>query len=87
VSPRSLSRRRRAVRPAKLLGLARILRLSGQPNVRAVLRAETKQFGSARMAKLHHSGNSQETALRQAAVIGGMLNDLDRTIQILSGSI
>jgi hypothetical protein len=39
------------------------------------------------MAKLHHSGNSQETALRQAAVIGGMLNDLDRTIQILSGSI
>jgi len=39
------------------------------------------------MAKLHHSGNSQETALRQDGVIGGMLNDLCRTIQILDVDI
>jgi hypothetical protein len=32
------------VLPAKLSGLARILRLSGEPNVRAVLCAETDQF-------------------------------------------
>ena len=77
------------VTPAKgrstcnLLGLARILRLSGGRSVRAVPCTETDQFVERKMAKLHHSGNSQETALKQAAVIGGMLNDLDRTIQIL----
>ena len=43
--------------------------------MRAVLCAETDQFVERKMAKLHHSGNSQETALKQAAVIGGMLND------------
>jgi len=37
-----------AFHPPGFLGLARILRSSGEPNVRAVLRAETKQFGSAR---------------------------------------
>jgi hypothetical protein len=36
------------------------------------------------MAKLHHSGTAQETALRQAAVIRGMMHDLGRTIQILN---
>jgi hypothetical protein len=65
------------------MGLARILRLSGGPSVRAVLCAETDQVVERKMEKVHHSGNSQETALKQAAVIGGMLNDLDRTIQIL----
>jgi hypothetical protein len=43
--------------------------------VRAVLCAETDQFVERKMAKLHRSGNSQETAVTQAAVIGGMLND------------
>jgi hypothetical protein len=38
---------------------------------------------SAKMAKLRHSGNVKETALKQAAVIRGMLNDLDHIIQIL----
>ena len=51
--------------------------------MRAVLCAETDQVVERKMEKVHHSGNSQETALKQAAVIGGMLNDLDRTIQIL----
>jgi hypothetical protein len=60
------------------------LRLSGEPNVRAVLCAETDQFVERNMAKLHRSGNSQETALREGGVIGGMLNDLWRTIQILN---
>ena len=36
------------------------------------------------MAKLHHSGTAQETALRQAAVSRGMIDDLGRTIQILN---
>jgi len=36
------------------------------------------------MAKLHHSGNVKETALKQAAVIRGMLNDLDRSIHFLN---
>jgi len=35
------------------------------------------------MAKLHHPGTAQETALRQAAVIRGMMHDLGRTIQFL----
>ncbi len=35
------------------------------------------------MAKLHHSGNTQETASRQAAVIRCMIDDLGRGIQIL----
>jgi hypothetical protein len=70
-----------------LLVRARILRLSGGPSVRAVLCAETDQFVERKMAKLHHSGNSQDTALKQAAVIGGMFKDLDRTIQILDNDI
>jgi hypothetical protein len=36
------------------------------------------------VAKLHHSRTAQETALRQAAVIRGMIHDLGRTIQILN---
>jgi hypothetical protein len=36
------------------------------------------------MAKLHHSGTGRETALRQAAVIRGMIYDLGRSIQILN---
>jgi hypothetical protein len=36
------------------------------------------------MAKLHHSGTAQETALRQAAVIRGMIDDLGRNIHILN---
>jgi ribosomal protein L10 len=36
------------------------------------------------MAELHHSGTAQETALRQAAVIQGMVADLERTIRILN---
>jgi hypothetical protein len=36
------------------------------------------------MAKLRHSGTTQETALRQAAVIRGMIYDLGRTIHILN---
>ena len=52
--------------------------------MRAVLCAETDQFVERKMAKLHRSGNYQETALREGVVIGGMLNDLWRTIQILN---
>ena len=36
------------------------------------------------MAKLHHSGNAKEIALKQASVIRGMLNDLDRTVHFLN---
>jgi hypothetical protein len=36
------------------------------------------------VAKLHHSRTAQETALRQAAVIRGMIDDLGRTIHILN---
>ena len=36
------------------------------------------------MAKLHHSGNAQETELKQAALIQQMMDDLGRTVQILS---
>jgi hypothetical protein len=36
------------------------------------------------MAKLHHSGTAQETTLRQAAVIRGMIDDLGRTIHIFN---
>jgi len=36
------------------------------------------------MAKLHHSGTAEATALRQAAVIRGMMRDLGRTVQILN---
>jgi hypothetical protein len=44
-----------------------------------------KQFKfGAPLAKLPHSGTAQETALRQAAVIRGMMDDLERTIQILN---
>jgi len=35
------------------------------------------------MAKLHHSGISQETRLRQVAVIQSMIADLERVAQIL----
>ena len=35
------------------------------------------------MAKLHHSGTAEATALIQAAVIRGMMRDLGRTVQIL----
>jgi hypothetical protein len=41
------------------------------------------KFG-APMAKLRHSGTAQETALRQAAVIRGIIDDLGRTIHILN---
>ena len=36
------------------------------------------------MAKLHHSGIAQETALKQAALIKRMMDDLGRTVQILN---
>jgi hypothetical protein len=36
------------------------------------------------MAKLHHSGTAEATALRQAVVIRGMTGDLERTVRILS---
>jgi hypothetical protein len=36
------------------------------------------------MAKLHHSGTAEPTALRQAAVIRGMTRNLERTVRILS---
>jgi hypothetical protein len=36
------------------------------------------------MARLHHSGTAQRTALRQAAVIRGIIYDLGRSIQILN---
>jgi hypothetical protein len=36
------------------------------------------------LAELHYSGTAQETALRQAAVIQGMMADLERTIRILN---
>jgi hypothetical protein len=45
---------------------------------------KTDQFVERKMAKLHHAGNSQDMALKQAAVIEGLLNDLDRIIQILN---
>jgi hypothetical protein len=42
---------------------------------------------SAKMAKLHHTGIVEERALKQAAIIRGMLNELDRTIQLLNTDI
>ena len=39
------------------------------------------------MAKLHRSETAHETALRQAAVIQGMIGDLERTVQILNVDI
>jgi hypothetical protein len=54
-----------------------------KPSAVDALCAETDQIWSAPMAKLHHSGIAQETALRQAAVIRGMMHDLGRTIQFL----
>jgi len=36
------------------------------------------------MAKLYHSGNAQETVLKQAALIQRMMDDLGRTVQILN---
>ena len=39
------------------------------------------------MARLHRSETAHETALRQAAVIQGMIGDLERTIQILNVEI
>ena len=39
------------------------------------------------MAKLHRSETAHETALRQAAVIQGLIRDLERTVQILNVSI
>ena len=36
------------------------------------------------MAKLHHSGIAQEADLSQAAVIQRMMDDLERTVQILT---
>jgi hypothetical protein len=56
----------------------------GQSPVQS-MRCVPKQtkFG-APMAKLCHSGTNQETALRQAAVLRGMIYDLGRTIHILN---
>jgi|SRR6476620_3960670 len=42
---------------------------------------------SAPVAKLHRSETAHETALRQAAVIQGLIRDLERTVQILNVSI
>ena len=39
------------------------------------------------MARLHRSETAHETALRQAAVIQGMIGDLERTVQILNVDI
>ena len=39
------------------------------------------------MARLHRSETAHETALRQAAVIQGMIRDLERTVQILNVDI
>jgi len=39
------------------------------------------------MAKLHRSGTAQETVLRQAAVIQGLMGDLERTVRILNVDI
>ena len=39
------------------------------------------------MAKLHRSETAHETALRQAAVIQGLMSDLERTVQILNVDI
>lgn len=36
------------------------------------------------MARLHRSGISQETQSRRAALVQGMIDDLERTVQILS---
>jgi len=36
------------------------------------------------MAKLYHSGNAQESELKQAALIRRMMDDLARTVQILN---
>src|ERR1700675_2991950 len=55
-----------------------------RPSAVDALCAETVPIWSAPMAKLPHSGTAQETALRQAAVIRGMMDDLERTIQILN---
>jgi hypothetical protein len=39
------------------------------------------------MARLHRSETAHETALRQAAVIQGLIGDLERTVQILNVDI
>jgi hypothetical protein len=64
--------------------LGKDLAMVGQSPVQS-MRCVPKQtkFG-APMAKLHHSGTTQETVLRQAAVLRGMIYDLGRTIHILN---
>jgi hypothetical protein len=56
----------------------------GQSPVQS-MRCVPKQtkFG-APMAKLRHSGTAEEAALKQAAVLRGMIYDLGRTIHILN---
>jgi hypothetical protein len=39
------------------------------------------------MAKLHRSETAHDTALRQAAVIQGLIGDLERTVKILNVDI
>jgi hypothetical protein len=39
------------------------------------------------MARLHRSETAREMALRQAAVIQGLIGDLERTVQILNVDI
>jgi hypothetical protein len=64
--------------------LGKDLAMVGQSPVQS-MRCVPKQtkFG-APMAKLRHSGTTEETALRQAAVLRGMIYDLGRTIHILN---
>jgi hypothetical protein len=67
---------------ARLLG--KDLAMVGQSPVQS-MRCVPKQtkFG-APMAKLRHSRTAEEAALRQAAVLRGMIYDLGRTIHILN---
>src|SRR5258708_37657928 len=70
---------------AKLL--ARILRLSDMAPCDGCAVCRNGPIWSAPMARLHRSETARETALRQAAVIQGLMSDLERTVQILNVDI
>jgi hypothetical protein len=64
--------------------LGKDLAMVGQSLVQSMRCVPKQTKVGAPMAKLRHSGTTQETALRQAAVLRGMIYDLGRTIHILN---
>src|SRR5258708_36012400 len=70
---------------AKLL--ARILRLSDMAPCDGCAVCRNGPIWSAPVAKMHRSETAHEMVLRQAAVIQGLMSDLERTVQILNVDI